>query len=62
MSEQSAVSAGSIPGTRFSAAVEIVQPWAVALPAERVKQIYVDVPTTVTTIPGAIPAINAVRA
>ena len=61
MSEQSAVSAGSVPGTRFSAAVDIIKPLALALPPERIVQIYIDIPSAVTTILGAIPAINAVR-
>lgn len=61
MSEQSAVSAGSIAGTRFSQAVEVVKPWALALSPEQVGQVYVDIPNAVTTILGAIPAINALR-
>jgi hypothetical protein len=41
--------------------METVKPWALALPPERIKQVYVDVPNAVTTILGAIPAINALR-
>src|SRR5690349_20321066 len=61
MSEQSAVAVGSIPGTRFSQAVDIVKPWALALPPERVIKNYVDIPNAVTTILGALPGIMALR-
>jgi hypothetical protein len=61
MSEQSAVAVGSTPGTRFSQAVDIIKPLALALPSERVEKNYLDIPTAVTTILGAIPAIKALR-
>jgi hypothetical protein len=61
MGEQSGEMGVDVRGTRFSAAFEAMKPAMLALPADEVRQVYIDIPSAVTTVLGALPAILATR-